>query len=65
MTDCGQAIVDDGDGVVSPRTWYLIHHCTSGKFRVIIYGATGLQSMSINDCLFKDPQHTGNLLGSI
>ena len=45
MVDGGQAVFDKDDGCVPPRTSYLIHHCMSGKFRVVMNGIVGLKEV--------------------
>ena len=63
MVDSGQVVIDKNEGCVSPCMWYLIYHCTSGKFRVIMNGAARFQGVSVNDCLLKGPERTGSLIG--
>ena len=52
-----------GVSIVSPCTWYIIHHCTSSKFCVVMNVTTRFQGEWINDSLLKDPEHTRGLLG--
>ena len=34
-------------------------------FRIVMNGAVRFQGMSINDCLVKGPEHSGNFLGGL
>ena len=46
-----------------PKTWYLPHHATSGKFRIVFDCAAQCRGASLNDYLLQGPDHTNNLLG--
>ena len=45
------------------RTWYIPHHATGGKFRVVFDCAARYQGTSLNENLLQGPDHTSNLLG--
>lgn len=47
----------------SPRTWYLPHHSTGPKFRVVFDCAAKYQGTSLNDQLLQGPDQTSSLLG--
>jgi len=47
----------------SPRTWYIPHHATKGKFRVVFDCAASFQGMSLNSELLQGPDLTNNLVG--
>ena len=45
------------------RTWFIPHHATVGKFRVVFDCAARFQGVSLNDNLLQGPDHTSNLMG--
>ena len=47
----------------SDRTWYLPHHATSAKFRVVFDCAAKYKGSSLNDNLLQGPDLTSNLVG--
>ena len=47
----------------SDRTWYIPHHATSGKFRVVFDCAARYRGVSLNDNLLQGPDHTSSLVG--
>ena len=47
----------------SSRTWYLPHHATGPKFRVVFDCAATCKGTSLNDQLLKGPDQTNTLIG--
>ena len=47
----------------TPRTWYIPHHATGEKFRVVFDCAAKCRGTSLNDCLLQGPDQTSTLLG--
>jgi len=47
----------------SPKTWYVPHHATSGKFRVVFDCAAKFKGTSLNEHLLQGPDQTSNLMG--
>ena len=45
------------------RTWYIPHHCTGGKFRVVFDCSAAVESTSLNRQLLQGPDNTNALLG--
>ena len=45
------------------RTWFIPHHATVGKCRVVFDWAARFQGVSLNDNLLQGPDHTSNLMG--
>lgn len=62
--DCGHArkvptdMLKDGN-----RTWYIPHHATGGKFRVVFDCVASYKGCSSNRQLLQGPDHTSNLMG--
>ena len=47
----------------TPRTWYIPHHATGEKFRVVFDCAAKCRDTSLIDCLLQGPDQTSTLLG--
>ena len=47
----------------SPKTWYVPHHATGGKFRIVFDCAARFRGTSLNENLLQGPDHTSNLVG--
>ena len=47
----------------SLKTWYVPHHATRGKFRIVFDCAAKFRSTSLNDHLLQGPDHTSSLVG--
>ena len=45
------------------KTWYLPHHATGNKFRIVFDCGASFKGTSLNDNLLQGPDLTGNLLG--
>ena len=45
------------------KTWYVPHHATHGKFRIVFDCAAKFKGTSLNDHLLQGPDHTSNLIG--
>ena len=45
------------------RLWYIPHHCTGGKFRVVFDCAASYEGTSLNKQLLQGPDNTNTLLG--
>ena len=45
------------------KTWYLPHHATGNKFRIVFDCGASFKGTSLNDNLLQGPNLTGNLLG--
>ena len=45
------------------RTWYIPHHCTGGKFRVVFDCSAAVEGTSLNRQLLQGPDNTNTLLG--
>ena len=45
------------------RTWYIPHHCTGGKFRVVLDCSAAVEGTSLNRQLLQGPDNTNSLLG--
>ena len=46
----------------SPKTWYVSHHTTGGKFRIVFDCAVRFRGASLNENLLPRPDHTSNLV---
>ena len=57
------SIVPDNDFTPRGRTWYLPHHCTGKKFRVVFDCGAKFRNTSINDKLLQGPDLCNNLIG--
>ena len=44
-------------------TWYIPHHCTGGKFRVVFDCAASFQGTSLNKQLLQGPDNTNSMIG--
>ena len=47
----------------SLKTWYVPHHATRGKFRIVFDCAAKFRGTSLNDHLLQGPDHTSSLVG--
>jgi len=45
------------------RTWYIPHHATKGKFRIVFDCAASYKGTSLNDNLLQGPDQTSQLVG--
>ena len=45
------------------KTWYVPHHTTRGKFRIVFDCAAKFKGTSLNNHLLQGPDHTSNLIG--
>ena len=54
---------DDKHNVKSNWQWFLVHHCTGGKFHVVMNRVTRYQNTSLNENLIKSPDHIENVFG--
>ena len=45
------------------KTWYVPHHATHGKFRIVFDCAAKFKGTSRNYHLLQGPEHTSNLIG--
>jgi len=54
--------VPDAELLPSARTWYIPHHATQGKFRIVFDCACKCDGISLNDKLFSGPDLTSGLL---
>ncbi|XP_077971754.1 uncharacterized protein LOC144425871 [Styela clava] len=45
------------------KTWYLPHHCTGGKFRIVFDASARYQDTSLNDNILCGPSQTNSLIG--
>ena len=63
------AYLQSGHASIAPeknfpgRTWYLPHHCTGNKFRVVFDCAAKYRGSSLNDRLLQGPDLSNNLTG--
>ena len=48
----------------SLKTWYVPHHATRGKFRIVFDCAAKFRGTSLNDHLLQGPDHTSSLAGA-
>ena len=48
----------------SLKTWYVPHHATRGKFRIVFDCAAKFRGTSLNDHLLQGPDHTSSLVGA-
>ena len=56
-------ISQDYSNVPDGRIWYIPHHCTGKKFRVVFDCAAGCNGTSINQQLLQGPDNTRTLIG--
>ena len=47
----------------SPKTWYVPHHATGGKFSIVFDCAARFRGTSLNENPLQRPDHTSNLVG--
>ena len=47
------------------KTWFIPHHCTGGKFRVVFDCAASFGGTSLNSQLLQGPDNTNALLGML
>ena len=45
------------------NTWYIPHHCTGGKFRVVFDCVANFQGTSLNKQLLQGPDNTNSMIG--
>ena len=55
--------IPDGNLQPGSKTWYLPHHATGNKFRIVFDCGASFKGTSLNDNLLQGPDLTGNLLG--
>ena len=51
------------DGGATDRVWYIPHHCTGAKFRVVFDSAAVYKGTSLNANLLQGPDHTNCMIG--
>lgn len=63
LISLGHAVpVRPGDEI-DGRTWYIPHHCTKGKFRVVFDCASEYGGTSLNKQILQGPDNANNLIG--
>ena len=55
--------VVEPESAASCRTWYLPHHATGDKFRIVFDCGATYKGTSLNENLMQGPDHTNNLIG--
>ena len=55
--------IPDDELAHTPRTWYIPHHATGGKFRVVFDRAAKCKGTSLNDHLLQGLDQASTLLG--
>ena len=65
MIQSGHAfeVEQDCENDVENRTWYIPHHCTTKKFRVVFDCAATCSGTSLNQQLMQGPDNTSTLTG--
>ena len=65
MIQSGHAfeVEQDCENDVENRTWYIPHHCTTKKFRVVFDCAATCGGTSLNQQLMQGPDNTSTLIG--
>ena len=55
--------VPEDSSAPSLKTWYVPHHATCGKFRIVFDCAAKFRGTSLNEHLLQGPDHTSILMG--
>ena len=55
--------IPPGELAPTPKSWYLPHHATGPKFRIVFDCAARCKGTSLNDCLLQGPDQTSSLIG--
>ena len=58
-----EVLASDDDDVLKNRVWYIPHHCTGKKFRVVFDCSSYFNGTTLNQQLLQGPDNTSTLIG--